>query len=493
MHIPTKDIISYLPHPALVVNKESAEIESLNKHAQELYGYSTDDIQALYLPELFTESVSVDQLIFKIDAKHNDYCLGRYKHQRKNGELFMVELFGKVLPSAESQVLMTCHELRLKREEAEDAPDERFDKVSEAANDALWDWDVGRDHLTWGRGYKKHFGHNIKKQNYSVDKWGQLIHPEDRGYVINSLKLKLKNPRAKNWMSKFRFKKSDGTYATVINKGKIIRKSSGWATRMVGAMTDVTYHEEYKQELISLNTDLKKYTRELESINKELEQFAYVASHDLQEPLRMVTSFMGQLERKYSEELDDKAQKYIYYATDGAKRMKRIIQDLLEYSKAGSIVDSVEQVDLNELINEYKVLRRKVIRERNVGITVKDLPLLSTYKTPLKQVLHCLLDNGIKYCDSDTTPKLVVEAEDKEDHFLIKVKDNGIGIPRDFHDKIFEVFKRLHNRDKYSGTGVGLSIAKKSVESLGGTINVISEKGKGSTFEFTLKKHYEEK
>ena len=249
---------------------------------------------------------------------------------------------------------------------------------------------------------------------------------------------------------------------------------------------DVTERKTTEIQLNELNDSLSKQTKELKISNAELEQFAYVASHDLQEPLRMVTSFLTQLENKYGGIIDDKGKKYIYFAVDGAKRMRQIILDLLEFSRVGRTEDNIEEVNLNKLINDVLILFRKQIEETNAVITVAHLPTLQTYKSPMRQIFQNLIGNSLKYQQQGSIPVIEVSYEETEQHWEFSVKDNGIGIDAEYFDKIFIIFQRLHNKDQYSGTGMGLAVTKKIVESMGGNIWVASEEGKGSTFHFTI-------
>lgn len=247
--------------------------------------------------------------------------------------------------------------------------------------------------------------------------------------------------------------------------------------------------KEYEENLLALNKELKQSIRELEIANEELEQFAFITSHDLQEPLRMVTSFMDQLKRKYANQLDDKALQYIEIAVDGAKRMKKIILDLLEYSKAGKIEKTPATINVNQLIDDYVSLRRKIITEKKVEIKANVFPAINTYKVPLGQTFHCILDNAIKYSKENIHPSISIEMIENKEEWVFSIKDNGIGIDPIFHKKIFEVFQRLHNREKYEGTGIGLAIAKKNIESCGGRLWVESEPNIGSTFHFNIPKN----
>lgn len=251
---------------------------------------------------------------------------------------------------------------------------------------------------------------------------------------------------------------------------------------------DITDRKRYDLRLKELNESLLKQAKELKISNAELEQFAYVASHDLQEPLRMVTSFMAQLEKKYGDILDEKAKKYIYFATDGAKRMRQLILDLLEFSRVGRTDGDKEKVDLNKLVKEVTALYRKRIEDLKATIKFESLPTLLIYKTPLRQVFQNLISNSLKYHRRGVPPIIDISFKETKTYFVFCIKDNGIGINAEFYDKIFIIFQRLHNKDEYSGTGMGLAITKKIIENMGGKIWVESEEGKGAAFYFTILK-----
>ncbi len=251
---------------------------------------------------------------------------------------------------------------------------------------------------------------------------------------------------------------------------------------------DVTERKVSEIRLNKLNEDLQKQTRELAVSNAELEQFAYVASHDLQEPLRMVTSFLTQLEKKYAGVLDDKGQKYIDFAVDGAKRMRHIILDLLEFSRVGRAADAPESIDLNELVNDIQILFRKQAEEKKAVIKTGRLPVINSYKAPLRQVFQNLVSNALKYSKKNIPPQVEITAKETDSGWEFAVADNGIGISSVYFDKIFIIFQRLHNKDEFSGTGMGLAVSKKIIENWGGRIWVKSEEGVGSTFYFTINK-----
>jgi len=284
--------------------------------------------------------------------------------------------------------------------------------------------------------------------------------------------------------------KGNERWIRTIGKPELV---NGRLVRLYGSFQDIHKRKSAEQKQIELskelNRALKQQTKELAKSNAELEQFAFVASHDLQEPLRMVTGFLSQLEKKYADELDDKAKKYIWFATDGAKRMHQIILDLLEFSRIGKVDAEYEKVDLNELLKNVLSLNRNLISDKKAKVSVDDLPDIVASKSSIRQLFMNLISNAIKYHSEETAPFVKVTAQEDEKRWTFSVQDNGIGINREYSEKIFNIFQRLHGNDEYSGTGMGLAICKKIVEEHGGDIWVESEEGIGSTFYFTIPKH----
>ncbi len=251
---------------------------------------------------------------------------------------------------------------------------------------------------------------------------------------------------------------------------------------------NITDQKRNGKELKKLNKELIDRANELEQINTELEQFAFIASHDLQEPLRMITSFMSLLKNKYGSELDEKAHTYMNFAIDGGLKMRQIIIDLLEYSRAGSDLNHTEEIDLNKVVDEVISLHRGVIYHKNAEITIEKLPTIHFNKIGISQVLQNLITNALKYCKESSIPKIKISCLEFKEEFQISVRDNGIGIKKDYHNKIFVIFQRLHLQNQYSGTGIGLAICKKIIEKGKGKIWVESELNKYSCFHFTIPK-----
>jgi PAS domain S-box-containing protein len=233
-------------------------------------------------------------------------------------------------------------------------------------------------------------------------------------------------------------------------------------------------------------TERKQAEEALQKTNKELEQFAYVASHDLQEPLRMVASFAQLLEKRYKHQFDKDALEYFTFIVDGAKRMQQLVEDLLQFSRIGRTETETNLIDCNEIIDKAALILKTSIEDTGAEVTHDDLPVLSANETRLIQLFQNLIGNAIKFGKKDETPRVNISAKPEGTHWLFSVKDNGMGIDPKYFEKIFVIFQRLNIRDEYSGTGIGLAICKKIVESNGGKIWVESREGEGTTFYFTI-------
>ena len=234
-----------------------------------------------------------------------------------------------------------------------------------------------------------------------------------------------------------------------------------------------------------LREERNQYLEELARSNRDLEQFAYVASHDLQEPLRMVATYTQLLAERYRGELDDNADKYIHYAVDGAVRMQSLISDLLTFSRLGRHGIQLQDVDCRAIVDLAKKNLEVAMQESDTQIVYDSLPTVIADRSQLLQLFQNLIGNAIKFHGPEP-PVIRVSAERKVKEWVFAVADNGIGIAPEHVEVVFVIFKRLHTRAEYPGSGVGLAICKKIVEQHGGRIWVESEPGKGSTFQFTL-------
>jgi PAS domain S-box-containing protein len=248
--------------------------------------------------------------------------------------------------------------------------------------------------------------------------------------------------------------------------------------RYIASQIDIT-------EIKTAQRQAEEYTKSLQRSNEELQQFAYVASHDLQEPLRMVLSYLSLLERKYRGQVDEQAQQYIDFAVEGGTRMRELIDDLLEYSRVETKGKSFVQVDMNELVLRTLSILKDAVEKSGAEIIVDDLPTLRIDESQMSQVMQNLVSNALKFRGPDR-PKIVISATKGNGEWTFAVRDNGIGLDMEHSDRIFQMFQRLHTKEVYPGTGVGLAIAKKIVERHGGRIWVESREGEGATFFFTI-------
>jgi light-regulated signal transduction histidine kinase (bacteriophytochrome) len=245
-------------------------------------------------------------------------------------------------------------------------------------------------------------------------------------------------------------------------------------------------HRDHLEELVTQRTaELERRALELERSNRDLEQFAYVASHDLQEPLRMVASYTQLLEKRYRDHLDQDAKEFIMYAVDGANRMQSLINDLLSYSRVTTRGKEPELTDSHSALGQAIANLRALIDENQAVITNGDLPEVVADQTQLIQVFQNLISNAIRF-RAEENPRIHVSAEHKDGECIFSVKDNGIGIELQYKERIFVIFQRLHGKTEYPGTGIGLPLCKRIVERHGGRIWFDSERGKGSTFYFTM-------
>jgi PAS domain S-box-containing protein len=240
---------------------------------------------------------------------------------------------------------------------------------------------------------------------------------------------------------------------------------------------NITGRKESEQQMLQLTNDLKRS-------NQELEQFAYVASHDLQEPLRAVTSYTQLLAQRYQGNLDTKADKYINHIVDGASRMQQLINDLLAYSRLGTRAQEFEAADCKAAVEQSLSILEIAIAEKQAVITCESMPTVMADEFQLVQLFQNLIGNAIKF--SQDVPIIQIAAIIQDDEWLFSVRDNGIGIDPEYADRIFIIFQRLHSRREYAGTGIGLAICKRIVERHGGRIWVESQSGEGATFYFTI-------
>lgn len=281
-----------------------------------------------------------------------------------------------------------------------------------------------------------------------------------------------------HWIGRISQTRKDGALIPVLSSVTAVKDQQGTVIGAVAVNRDIT-------DQLKIEEALRERTRSLQASNEELAQFAYAASHDLQEPLRMITSYLQLVAQQYQDQLDDEAMEFIGYAVDGAKRMRQLIVDLLTYSRIGQQNQGIGQVDLEKILQQVLFNLEVQIQEANIAITHDPLPTITADKTQMLQLLQNLISNAIKF-RKDESPRVHISAQQEPVRWVIQISDNGIGMQPEFTKKIFAIFQRLHTREEYPGTGIGLAICKKIVQKHKGEIWVDSEPGVGSTFSFSI-------
>ena len=361
---------------------------------------------------------------------------------------------------------------------------EEFARVLDAVPAAVWishdskgRWITGNQlcydylNLPQGANLSKTAPPDERPETFKIFKDGMEIKPEKMPVQLSSRGIEIRN-------YEFDFVYLDNSVRHMMGNATPLFDDNKNPRGSVSAFIDITKNKEAEIKM-------KKLVNELERSNKELEQFAYVTSHDLKEPLRMVSSFTQLLEKRYRGSLDQDADEFIEYIVDGVNRMHQLLDDLLEYSRIKKGPKKYVRVDLEEVLDECYNNLKVAIQESNAVIDSDPLPVVVANRTQMIQLFQNLISNAIKF-RSKKTPIIHITAHNNEDKHIFSVNDNGIGIDLKYQEQIFKVFQRLHSIKEYDGTGIGLSLIKKIVQHHNGNIWVKSEIGKGSTFFFTL-------
>lgn len=412
----------------------------------------------------------------------------------------VTEPFGYILKPFEDRELGSQIEMALYKHQAERKlreSEERFRLAAVAAHAMVYDMDVRTKRVNAMHGLRSLLGYEEGKAELSFDWWDRRIHSDDLPRCRAAFEKMRAAPR--EHAIEYRVTHKDGRTLFVEDQAAPVCDKSGRVVRIVGTVVDITGRKTAQEAL-------RRTAEELARSNKELEQFAYVASHDLQEPLHMVNGFLSLLEAKYKPQLDAKAGEYIGYAVEGATRMSQLISDLLEYSRAGRSMN-FKPVDAGRVLDAALSNLGGAIREAEAVITRDGIPVVNGDATQLTQLLQNLVGNAVKFRSKDrpcqvhvgvkkvighqslgkeASPSSNGQCPMTNDAWLFSVRDNGIGIAPEHADRIFTIFQRLHTREQYPGTGIGLAICKKIVEGHGGRIWVESDAGHGASFLFTL-------
>ncbi len=454
---------------AIFICDTNGNIVETNPAATRIYGYSNDEFLRLSPVELVHPDYrrSFGEMINTV--KRGDAFYGETVDITKAGRHINSQVIGTTLLFNGRKHIMVIIRDITEEKKAREEIDRFFNITLELLCIAGTDGYFRKINPLW----KKLLGYS--EEELLSKPFIDFVHPEDIDKTIEETKKLASGNITINFVNRFRCK--DGTFRW------LNWNTTPFGNKLYSAATDIT-------ELKETEDELKKLLYELERSNKELEQFAYIASHDLQEPLRMVTGFLQLLEKRYSSKLGDDAREFIGFAVDGAARMKNLINDLLKYSRVGTRAKPFEPTELNEILKLVEQNLHASITETEAHIHYGELPKLDADNLQMIQLFQNLIGNAIKF-RSEKTPEIHIGAKDENEFWLISVADNGIGIQREHWDRVFTIFQRLHNKDEYSGTGIGLAICKKIVERHRGKIWINSSPGDGTTFFFLLPKKQE--
>ena len=463
---------------AMVVVDQGGEIVLLNVQAEKQFGYSRDELVGQkvtnIIPVGFAERLIADDLRSAAEALAQQIGTGiELTALRKDGSEFPIEIMLSPLESAEG-ILVTAaiRDITVRR-----ASEARYRGLLEAAPDAMVVVDQGGEIVLLNVQAEKQFGYSRdelvgqKVTNIIPVGFAERLIADDLRTDEEALAQQIGTGIELTALRK------DGSEFPIEIMLSPLESAEG--ILVTAAIRDITVRKAAEANLLQMVDELNRS-------NEELGQFAYIASHDLQEPLRMVASYTQLLSRRYKGQLDADADEFIAFAVDGASRMQRLIEDLLSYSRVVTKGTELSATSSENALNQALLNLRLALAESGAEVTHDTLPIVMADEMQLVQLFQNLVGNAIKY-QSNGTPRVHISAVRTAPRlWRFAVKDNGIGIDPQYFEKIFGMFQRLHRRDEFAGTGIGLAICKKIVERHGGTISVESQPGEGSTFRFAL-------
>lgn len=406
---------------------------------------------------------------------------GRPLACRRNGATFSVDVLGhEVQTDHGPHVVLAFRDLtaRLALEEELHRARTRLENIQGIAHVGTWEWNVQTDRVSWSDEMYRIYGYRPQSIPLSFQKATERIAPEDvKRIAANVEKSFAKGKDHSMDPIDYRIKLPDGTERWLRGSAELFFDFEGQPARMVGTVQDITERSLAERQIADR-------ARDLERSNQDLERFAYSASHDLQEPLRVVKGYLELMQRHILDHPDPKCNEFVGLAMDGTVRMQRLISDLLQYSRVGTRGAPMVLFPLEDALVEAIKNLRVAVNESGAEITHESLPTLLADRGQIVQVFQNLLANAIKFHGAEK-PRIQVAARAKDKLWEIAIRDNGIGIDPRFIPRLFNIFQRLHG-EEYPGTGIGLALCRRIIERHGGSIWVDSAPGQGSTFRFTL-------
>ena len=461
-----KNILELISEAKIQTDKQMKKLS--NKMNQNLFTFYVLICGAVFVSILLITVYIYPRVIKRISnlsQQTNQIALGNYDTS--------IDTHGTDEISQMSQALESFKQSLIAKQQAEKRlveSEQRYDVAVRGSSVGLWDWNVKTNELYWSPRFRELLGISENEFVPHHSEFENRLHPNDHQDVMTALEQHLK--QKKPYDIEYKILHNNGHYLWFHARGQAIWNNADEPTRMAGSVDDISDKKQAEEELIRSNI--------------ELERFAFIASHDLQEPLRMITNFTALLKEEYSSKFDKTAGQYMEFVQSAAYRMQALIADLLEYSRAGEDITQLEDINVNDLMHVIKDSFKDAVEQNHAIIEFDQLPVINTNAVRLSRILQNLVGNALKYKRNGVPTEVKISAEKSDSSWVFSVSDNGIGIKQDYIDQIFVLFKRLHNKNEYTGTGIGLSICKKLVESIGGKIWVESEVGKGSTFYFSI-------
>ena len=477
----------------------------INNAYSQMLGYSKEELLQIKFPE-YTQpedmNIELKNLNRLISGEIDNYEMEkRYFH--KNGKIIWVNLSVSAVKDQTNKIIrfLALVEDITERKKSE-AEIQRLANVVEFSNDAIITKSIKGHILNWNKGAEQIYGYSAQEV---LGKHVSMLAPPELKKEMDELINKIRSEIKINNYETVRLTK-DGKLIDIAITLSPVFDSSGKLIAISNISRDITERkyaekqlEEYSDKLSNINKllnveindhekaeiKLDRLIQKLKNSNEELEQFAYVSSHDLREPLRMIISFLQLLKDNYIDDLDQNANDFINYAIAGAKRMDMMINDLLEYSRIGSQEREFEYIQGEKILETVLLNLKPAIEDINAIITHDPLPLIYANEQQMIQLFQNLISNAIKYRGKDT-PQIHISVKSVDDKYIFSVKDNGIGMDKKNLERIFTIFQRLHTQEEYKGTGIGLAISKKILQKHRGKIWAESELGKGTTFYFTI-------